>query len=215
MYSRVGLPSLAVRVSVRPALRSPRVASAAWNKGAPSLLLLVGLAAAGGGSGSWVSNRVDCSGGGHLDVDFVLVPRRRGDAGSGVVMGILSLYRSEVLAACAGGGCCRCWPSPVLKVLPGSSLFIVVGEDGVVLPPVSSRSAGAPACWYGETEAYDFPSATSPSSFNKVGPAPGGSGDGGAAARPGPAPLFLLDQARDFVVISVYGRFLCNTGYLM
>ena len=88
------MPSLAVRVSARPALRSPRVVSAAWNKSASSLFLLVGLAAAGGGSRSRLSIRVDCSGGGHLDVDFVLVPRRRGDAGSGVAMRILSLFRS-------------------------------------------------------------------------------------------------------------------------
>ena len=68
---------------------------AAVNKVAPFLLLLVGLAAAGGGSVSKVSNRVARSGGGQLDVDFVLVPRRRGDAGSGVIMRILSMYRSE------------------------------------------------------------------------------------------------------------------------
>ena len=70
------------------------VASAVWNKGASFLFLLVGLAAAGGGSRSRVSNRVDCSGGGHLDADFVLGPRRRGDAGSGVAMRIRSFFRS-------------------------------------------------------------------------------------------------------------------------
>ena len=114
----------------------------------------------------------------------------------------------------AGGGCSRRWPAPVQKVLPGSSSFIGDGEGGAALLPVFSRPAGAPACWYSETEADDFPSATSPSSFNKVGPAPG-SGDGGAAARLRPAPLLLLGQARDFVVISGYCKVLCNTGYLM
>ena len=117
------------------------------------------------------------------------------------------------MALCAGGGCCRRWPAPVQKVLPGSSLFIGVGEDGAALPPVFSRPAGAPACRYAETEADDFPSATSPSSINKVGPAPGGSGDGDAAARLRPAPLLLLGQARVLVVISVYFKVLCNTGY--
>jgi hypothetical protein len=91
VYSRVGLPSLAVRAPACPALRSPMVASAAWNKGASSLLLLVGLAAAGGGFGGRLSSRVDCSGGGHLEVVFVLVPRRLDDAASGVVMRIRSL----------------------------------------------------------------------------------------------------------------------------
>jgi hypothetical protein len=103
VYSRVGLPSLAVRVPGCPALRSPRVASAASNKGASFLLLFVGLAAAGGGFGGRLSSRVDCSGGGLLDVDFVLVPRRLDDAASGVVR----RNRSLVSAGASDAGLLR------------------------------------------------------------------------------------------------------------
>jgi len=130
------MPSLAVRISARPALRSPRVASAAWNKSASSLLLLVGLAAAGGGSGSRLSNRVDCSGGNHLDVVFVLVPRRRGDAASGVVMGIRSLW-------CAGAAAVGLLWLAVVRWMPWPvlGLGLVEGRSGADL---RRRRRGAP-----------------------------------------------------------------------
>ena len=98
------------------------------------------------------------------------------------------------------------------EACPGSSFFFGDGEGGDGFSPVSLRAAGAPACGYGETEADDFPTASSPPSFNMRWPAPGGSGDGDAAARPRPAPLLLLARARDLSVISDLCKVLCDTG---
>lgn len=64
------------------------------NKSASVLLLMVCLEMVGGGSASKLSVRGGRCGGVLLGVDFVLGPRRRGDAGSGVVVRSRSLYRS-------------------------------------------------------------------------------------------------------------------------
>ena len=97
MYRRVGLPSLAVRVSGRPASRSSTVATAAANKGAPLRLLRAGLAAAGAGRVGAVSFRVGCSGGGLRGVDILLVPRRCGGVYPDGAVRIWSLLRGVVV----------------------------------------------------------------------------------------------------------------------
>lgn len=80
--------------------------AAAVNKDALHLLLMM----VGGGSESKLSGRGGRCGGVLFGAAFVLGPRRRGDAGSGVVAGSWSLYRSFAFAgtnlgpACLGAG---------------------------------------------------------------------------------------------------------------
>ena len=90
VYSRLGFPSLAVRFSACPALRSLTVATAASNKSAPFHLLLAGLAVAGADLLSAVSKRVGRTGGDRRVMVFVLGPRRRGDVSSVVAVRIWS-----------------------------------------------------------------------------------------------------------------------------
>lgn len=169
---------------------------AAANKAAPFLLLLVGLAAAGGGSGSRLSNRVGCSGGGHRDMDFVLVPRRRGDAGSGVVMRYLSLCRSEVVV-----------PARLQRSATSGSSSLPGDFNGIV---AFFRFAGIPACWHGEAEDDDFPPAVA-SARTKVSPARVGRGGSGGEARPHLTPVSSVVRGpRDRAVIFTLFGVRCN-----
>jgi len=86
---------------------------AAMNKGASILLLMVSLVAISGGSGSKQSVRGGRCGGVFLGEDFVLGPRRRGDAGSGVVVRSWSL--------------CRCVSRPLQVVEKATSPSVCVG----------------------------------------------------------------------------------------
>lgn len=196
------MPSLAVRVSARPALRSLMVAAAAWNKSAPFRLLLVGLTAAGGGLVRWSSNRVGRSGGVQHEVDFVLGPRRRGDAGSGVVARTWSLFRSELLVVV----------SLLRPASPGSSSLSGASEGGDNCCSAFSRFAGLQACWHDEAEDDDFPLAKS-SASNKVLPALWGCGGGGGEARPRLAPAFSAFRGpRDRCVFSLSSGVRCNVS---
>ena len=82
------------------------VAAAAWNKVAPARLLLAGLAAAGAGVVGRLSNRAGCSGGGHCEVDFLLGPRRCGDASFGVGVRTWSLFEGAKMEGDGRPGWC-------------------------------------------------------------------------------------------------------------
>lgn len=73
--------------------------AAVVNKGAPDMLLVACVTAVAGGSGCRSSSRGWRSGGADLEVDFVPILRRRGDAHSGVGVEIRALYRSDATSA--------------------------------------------------------------------------------------------------------------------
>ena len=130
------------------------------NKGARFLLLMVSLVTVGGGSASKVSVRGGRCGGDLLGEVFVLGPRRRGDASSGVVARSRSFYRSalaSILASPAGRGgegrrrwlsafclwwsCCR-WSSSSSLLRPA------VVARGVVVGKLSGAAGG----WLGRRQ---------------------------------------------------------------
>ena len=98
---------------------------AAVNKGARVLLLMVGLLTVGGGSVCKWSVRGGRCGGVLLGEDFVLGPRRRGDACSGVVVRSWSLFRSF-----NGRSWCQCRGDGVLVLEGGAAVPMGVHRLG-------------------------------------------------------------------------------------
>jgi hypothetical protein len=193
-----------VGLGVWPSVVSVSAVATAANKGASDPASVACVAAAVDGSGSRSSNRGwRGGGGGDPDVDFVLWLRRRGGARSGVPVEPRSLYRSGASATL----------HPQLQALPSSSSRLVAGVGGEDFDPVLLQPDAALSCWYGETEADDFPCAMNPSADAKFTLAPGGSSGGGAPARPRLAlELVLGCSPRDLVVIFCFHG-VCCTGF--
>lgn len=115
------------------------------NKSASALLLMVCLVTVGGGSASKLSVRGGHCGGVLLGVDFVLGPRRRGDAGSGVVARSWSLYRSGWWCSSVhrrlragmrdgGGRICAAW-----QIRGLASTGVVPADAAELLPCLADR----------------------------------------------------------------------------